>query len=130
MKINDLKLCLDLFKKKLVVLVWFVGLNANAYPLNAIQLKWVSLGNQECEVRSAMISINSTEPLFYPYSIIINRCSGSYNVINNPFAKLCVADVVKDTNIKVFNLMSRTNKTRHISWHKTCACKCRYWLRW
>ena len=130
MKINDLKLCLDLFKKKLVVLVWFVGLNANAYPLNAIPLKWVSLGNQECEVRSAMISINSTKPLFYPYSIIINRCSGSYNVINNPFAKLCVADVVKDTNIKVFNLMSRTNKTRHISWHKTCACICRYWLWW
>ena len=84
------------------------------------------MGNQECEVRSAMISINSTDTLFYPYSIIINRCSGSYNVINNPFAKLCVADVVKDTNIKVFNLMSRTNKTRHISWHKTCACKCRY----
>ena len=28
-------------------------------------------------------------------------------------------------NVKVFNLMSRTNETRHIEWHKTCKCKCR-----
>ena len=28
-------------------------------------------------------------------------------------------------NVKVFNLMSRTNETRHIKWHETCKCKCR-----
>ena len=27
-------------------------------------------------------------------------------------------------NIKVFNLISRTNETRHVSWHETCKCKC------
>ena len=32
---------------------------------------------------------------------------------------------IKNTNVKVFNLMSRTNETRHIKWHKTCKCKCR-----
>ena len=26
--------------------------------------------------------------------------------------------------------MSRTNKTRHIEWHKTCKCKCRLNARW
>ena len=26
--------------------------------------------------------------------------------------------------IKVFNLMSRTNERRHISWNETCTCKC------
>ena len=25
---------------------------------------------------------------------------------------------------KVFNLMSRTNERRHISWNETCTCKC------
>ena len=34
-------------------------------------------------------------------------------------------DLVKDLNVKVFNLMSRTNETRHIKWHETCKCKCR-----
>ena len=39
--------------------------------------------------------------------------------------QICVPDVVKNLNVKVFNLMSRTNETRHIEWHKTCKCKCR-----
>ena len=25
----------------------------------------------------------------------------------------------------VFNLMSRTNETRHTKWYETCKCKCR-----
>ena len=28
-------------------------------------------------------------------------------------------------NIKVFNLMSKTNEVRHIKWHETCQCKYR-----
>ena len=39
--------------------------------------------------------------------------------------KKCVPDVVKDLNVKVFNLMSRTNETRHMKWHKTCKYECR-----
>ena len=38
---------------------------------------------------------------------------------------MCAPDVVKNINIKVFNLMSRTNKTRHVKLHETCKCKCR-----
>ena len=37
----------------------------------------------------------------------------------------CVPDVVKDLYVKVLNLTSRTNETRHIKWHETCRCKCR-----
>ena len=88
-------------------------------------LKYISMINQECKVRLAIININSDEPLFYPYSFLVNKCSGSCNDINNPYAKLCVPNVVKNINIKVFNLMSRINETRHISWKGTCACKYR-----
>ena len=73
-------------------------------------LKHVSINNQECRARPDVININSNEPLFYPYSILANKCSGSCNDINDPFAKLCVSDVVKGINIKVFNLMSETMK--------------------
>ena len=46
-------------------------------------------------------------------------------IINNdPYSKLCVADVVKYMNVKIFSLLSRTNETRHIKWHETCKCKC------
>ena len=40
--------------------------------------------------------------------------SGSYNNIKDPYAKMCVPDVIKNLNIKVFNLMSRVNETKHI----------------
>ena len=39
--------------------------------------------------------------------------------------KICVPDV-KNLNVKVFNLMSRTNETRHIEWHETCKCECKF----
>ena len=77
-------------------------------------LKCVSMNNQECKVRLAIINLNSSEPSFYPYSVLVNKCSGSCNDINNPYAKLCVSNVVKDMNIKVFNLMSKINEKRHI----------------
>ena len=33
--------------------------------------------------------------------------------------------ILKKLNVKVFNLMSRTNETRSIKWHETCKCICR-----
>ena len=48
----------------------------------------------------------------HPYYIGVNKCSGNCNTINDPFAKLCVPDVVKNINVKVFNLMSGINETR------------------
>ena len=81
--------------------------------------------NQECKIKTKITNINNNEHWFYPYNIEVNKCSGSCNNINDPYSKLCVPDVVKNINVKVFNLMSRTNETRPIEWHKTCKCKCR-----
>ena len=47
------------------------------------------------------------------------------NNINDPYTKICVPDVVKNLNVKEFNLMSITNETRYIKWHETCKSKCR-----
>ena len=55
----------------------------------------------------------------------MSKCSGSCNNINDPYENVCVPDVVKDINVKVFSLMSRTDETIHIKWHETCKCKCR-----
>ena len=104
----------------------FFGCNISGVnSLNIIPLNCVSVNNQLCKVRPEIININSNEPLFYPYSIKVNKCSGSCNNINDPYSKMCVPDVVKNIYVKVFNLMSRTNEARHIKWHETCKCKCR-----
>ena len=58
------------------------------------------------------MNVNSNDPLFYPCSVVVNKCSGS---CNDRYAKLCVLDVVKNMNIKVFNLLSKTNEMRYLS---------------
>ena len=63
--------------------------------LNASSLEYVSVNNQDCKTRTKIININNNEPLFYPFSIKVSKCSGSCNNINNPYAKLSVPDIVK-----------------------------------
>ena len=60
--------------------------------------------------------------LYFTLLVLKSKCSGSCNNINNPYAKICVPNVIKNLNVKVFNLMSRTNETRQIRWHETCKC--------
>ena len=77
-------------------------------------LECISINNQECKVRPKIIDVNNDEPVLYPNSIKVNKYSGSCSNINDPYAKLCVPDIIKNINVKVFNLMSRINKTRQI----------------
>ena len=77
------------------------------------------------KTRPQVINVNSNNPIFYPFSIKTSKCSGNCNSINNPYAKIRVPDVIKDLNVKVFNLMSITNETRSIKWHEKYKCKCR-----
>ena len=67
-------------------------------------LECVSINNGDCKIKSKVINVNSNEPLFYSFSILVSKCNGSCNNINDPYAKLCVSDVVKNKNVKVFNL--------------------------
>ena len=77
------------------------------------------MNNQGRKVRPEIINVNSNEPVFYPFSIKTSKCSGSCNNINDPYAKMCVPDVLKKLNVTIFNLMSRTNEIRHIKWHES-----------
>ena len=79
----------------------FFGSLSSVNPLECI-----SMNNQECKVRLEIVNINSNEPMFFPFSNKTNRCSGSCNNINDRRAKLCVPDIVKNLNVKVFNLIS------------------------
>ena len=81
---------------------------------NVNSLECVSMKNQECKIRPEIVDISSNNPIFYPFSIKTNKCSGNCNNINDPYTKICVPDVVKNSNVKVFNLMSGTNETRHV----------------
>ena len=93
---------------KFVKKVFFLGLTILSNFTNA--LNCISMKNQECKTRPQVINVNSNNPLFYPFSIKTTKCSGNCNNINTPYANICVSDVIKDLNVKVFNLCQELMK--------------------
>ena len=107
--------------------VFFIGLTVlsnfrNVISLCATPLNCISMKNQECKTRPQVVNVNSNNPIFYHFCIKTSKASGNCNNINYSYAKICVPEKL---NVKVFNLMSRTNETRFIEWHKTYKCNCR-----
>ena len=93
---------------------FYTGLVFLSTQASVNMLSCISMNNQERKIRPQIVNVNGDDPVFFPFSIKTSKCSGSCNNINDPYAKMCVPDAVKNLNVKVFNLMSRTNKTRHI----------------
>ena len=73
--------------------------------MNVNSLEFVSMSNQECTAKTKIIDVKKNEPVFYPFNIKLNKCSGRCNNINNPYAKLCVPYIIKNINVKVINLI-------------------------
>ena len=82
-------------KKVLFAAMTFFDFNLS----NVNSLECVSMNNQECKTGTKIININNNEPVFYPFNIKVNKCSGSCNKINDPYAW--------------------SNQTKHIEWHET-----------
>ena len=67
------------FVKKVFVL----GLTVLSSSITSA-LKCISLNNQKCEVRPKIVNVSSNNPIFYPFNVKIDRCSGNCNSINDP----------------------------------------------
>ena len=81
---------------------FFTAITFSSFNIsNVNSLECVSMNNRECKIRTEIINLNANEPMFYPYTIKINKCKGSCNTINDPYAKTCVPDEIKITNVKV-----------------------------
>ena len=105
--------------------VFYIGSLFLSNLVSTTALSCILMSNQACKSRPEIINVNSNNPVFYPFSIKTSKCSGNCNNINDPYAKICVPDIINNLNVKVFNLMSRTNETTFIKWHETCKCQCR-----
>ena len=63
---------------------------------NAIPWSCISMKNQECKTRLQVVNVNSNNPIFYAFSIKTSKCGGNCNNISNPYAKICIPNVIKD----------------------------------
>ena len=97
----------------------------NVLKVNALEC--VSVINQKCMPRPKILHVNEGVgvALFYPYNVLVNKCSESCDTINNPMAKLCVPGIVKRVNMQVYNFLMNVNETRNVLWHESCKCVCK-----
>ena len=74
---------------------------------SSLATKCLSLNDEPCTVRPALIDLNLIELKYYLLMISLNKCTGSCNVLSQ---KICAPKETKGINIKVFNII--TNKMK------------------
>ena len=70
----------------------------------------VFLNNQPCQVRPTLVEAHPNETLFYPFTVSFNKCGGSCNTLDYPYARVYVPNKVK----KIFKKWN----------HDECRCEC------
>ena len=93
--------------------------------LKVNSLEWLSLINRKCMPKILNVNEGIGEALCYPYNVLVNKCSGSCDTLDNPMSKICVPKIIKNVNMKVYNFLMRVNEARNVLWHESCKCVCR-----
>ena len=86
--------------------MWLIGLTISLFHIIKTKaLECVSVVNQKCMLRPKIFDVNEGvgEALLDLYNVLVNKCSGSCDTINNPMAKLCIPNVIKRVNMQVYN---------------------------
>ena len=100
--------------------MWLINLAISLFIIIKTKaLECVSVANQKCMPRRKILNINEGigEALFYPYNVLVNKCSGSCDTLDNPMSKICVPKIIKNVNMKVYNFLMRLNETRNVLWY-------------
>ena len=82
--------------------MWLINLTISLFSILKVKtLECVSVINRECMPRPKILDVNEDvgEALFYPYNVLVNKCSGSCNTFDNPMAKLYFPNAVKRVNM-------------------------------
>ena len=108
--------------------MWLINLAISLFSILKVKtLECVSAVNQKYMPRPKILNVNEGvgEALFHPYNVLVNKCSGNCDTINNPMAKFCVPNIIKRINMKIYNFLMRLNEIRNVLWHESCKCVCK-----
>ena len=108
--------------------MWLINLTISLFSILKVRaLECVSVVNQKCMLRPKILAVNAGvgEALFYPYNVLVNKCSGSCNMLDNPMAKMYVPNIIKRLKMKVYNFLTMLSETRNVLWHESCKCVCK-----
>ena len=68
----------------------------------------------------------SQEFHYYPFSVKLDRCIESCNIISSLSNKVFVPNKTGDLNLSVFNMIRGINESKALTKHISCDCKCRF----
>ena len=88
--------------------------------------------DKQSEISDWKYSINlhsneySQELHYSPFAVKLDRCVGSWNTLNILPYKLCVPNETEYINLRVFNMITRINKSKTLTKLISCKCKCKF----
>ena len=92
--------------------------------------KFILLSNQKCMIQRTLINLHSYEYSqefqYYPFSVKLDRCVGSYNTLNDLSNKVCVPNKAEDLNLNMFNMVTGINESTTLKKHISYQDKCRF----
>ena len=92
--------------------------------------KCVSLNNQKYIIQPTLINLHpneySQEFHYYSFAVKLDRCVGNFNTLNGLSDKVCVPNKAEDLNLNVFNMITGINKSKNLTKHISCKCKCKF----
>ena len=97
--------------------MWLINLTISLFSIiKTTALECVSVIDRKFMPRPKILDVNEGvgEALFYPYNVLVNKCSGSCDTLDDPMAKLCVPNIIKRVDMKVYNFLMRLNETRNV----------------
>ena len=71
--------------------MWLINLAISLFNILKVNaLECVSVINQKCVTRPKILDENegAGEALFHPYNVLVKKCSGSCNTLDNPMTKM------------------------------------------
>ena len=90
--------------------------------------KCVLLSNQKCMIQPTLFNLHpneySQEFHHYLYSVRLGRFVGSCNTLNDLSNKVYVLNKTEDLNLSVLNMITWMNKSKILTKHISCKCKC------
>ena len=87
--------------------MWLINLTISLFSIIKTRaLECISVINRKWMPRPKILDVNEGigEALFYPYNVLVNKCSGSCDTLDNPMAKLCVPNIVKGVSFLISSI--------------------------
>ena len=84
----------------------------------------MSLRNEPCVARSTLIDLNLIDLNYYPFIVILDKCNGSCNAINDLAIKTCFPSKTKNVNVKEFNTLTRRVEAKMLVKRISCNFNC------